>query len=516
MNHPADKRPNVFFIICDDLNNAISGMGRVPFAAAPNLKRLMSKGVRFTNAHNNCPICLPSRNSLLSGLYPHTSGHYMIWDQWLDHPLLRDSVMLPRHFLDNGYAVFGTGKVHHHGAGDEAWWTDFGVAPDLGPFPWDGSRAAHPNQKWLLDSDFLGDFCRRNGERDPWINNDRLSFPWEQGFGPLSDVPHFEADPEQGFPEYMGWRNNDGTPFRYVSDEDRDLLTDERSVNWAIETLRQDRDQPLFLAVGFMRPHTPLYAPRKFFDMFPPESLELPPFLEGDLDDCAHALVEHCPYGALRYKLIMQGGEAMWRKWLQAYLACVAFVDEQVGRLLDALDASPYGENCVVIFSSDNGYHMGEKEFLFKDTLWEESSQVPLIVSAPGATQKGGVCDRPVSLIDLYPTLTDLCNLPGDPNAGTHGHPLQGHSLRPLLEDPQNGGWSGPAVALTSSKERTGVHHAVRSATHRYILCENAEEELYDHRSDPYEWHNLAVESAHAEVKAELRRHMMRLRGAAL
>lgn len=274
--------------------------------------------------------------------------------------------------------------------------------------------------------------------------------------------------------------------------------------------LGRRHDRPFMQALGFMKPHTPLNVPTRYFDMFPLDTIELPPFLAGDIDDCARALVAHRPYGFLMYRLVMKGGERLWREWLQAYLACVAFVDEQVGKVLDALEASPYAANTIVVFTSDNGYHMGEKEYIFKDSLWEESSQVPLIVRAPGVARSGGICRKPVSLIDLYPTLIDLCGLPSQPHTDTHGHALDGHSLCPLLVDPVSGEWDGPPVALSSVRGDAGVHHSVRSLTHRYTLCQNGEEELYDHRTDPHEWRNLAAEPACATVRKELRDEMMR------
>jgi arylsulfatase A-like enzyme len=258
-----------------------------------------------------------------------------------------------------------------------------------------------------------------------------------------------------------------------------------------------------------LRPHTPLYVPRKYFDGFDPSTLALPPVLNHDVDDCAVAVRDHSLYGYVRYQILMEaGGEPLWRRWLQAYLASIAFVDDQLGMILDALDGSRYADNTLIVFTSDNGYHMGEKEYLFKDSLWEESARVPLVVRVPGLAAAGRTCATPVSLIDLYPTLTDLCRLPGRPHAHTHGLPLAGHSLRPLLEDPLGGAWPGPPIALTSSRERTGLHHTVRSATHRYTLCENGEEELYDHRSDPWEWHNLAGDPEQTDVKANLRRQL--------
>jgi arylsulfatase A-like enzyme len=216
--------------------------------------------------------------------------------------------------------------------------------------------------------------------------------------------------------------------------------------------------------------------------------------------------VEHEPYGYLKYHLITKDGEGSWREWLQAYLACVAFVDAQIGRVLDALKQSPYADNTIVVVTSDNGYHIGEKEFIFKNTLWDAGAEIPIIASGPGITH--GVCERPVSLIDLYPTFTDLCGLPGDPHERTHGLPLDGRSLKPLLERP-GGGWDGPDCALSSVRGFTGVHHTARTRNHRYILCSNGEEELYDHRNDPHEWHNLAAMGKQEDVREELREQLI-------
>ena len=519
-NDQEQQRPNVLFIICDDLNNAISGMGRVPCAPSPNLQRLIRDGVRFTNAHNNCPICLPSRNSLLSGLYAHTTGHYTLWDAWqtITHinttsgwgnrsaMLLGDGVMIPKHFKDNGYNTFGVGKVHHEGIVNPDWWTDYAYGPDYGPYLWDRANSRqrpHPDRLWLYEGEPMLSYANRYEGLDRFFLNGReYRHHIEMAFGSLS-----EMFGREGF----DMRNGNGTPYHYVNDDDRDPLPDEKNASWAVDVLRQRHEKPFFLGVGFMKPHTPLNAPQRFFDMFPLDEIQLPPFLENDCDDCARALVEHRPYGFLMYDMVLKGGEAMWRKWLQSYLACIAFMDEQVGRIFDALQKSPYRDNTIIVFTSDNGYHMGEKSYIFKDSLWEEAGQIPLIVQTPGVSSANGVCTKPVSLIDLYPTLIDLCGLPEQPNGATHGHALEGHSLRPFLEDPQNGTWSGPPVAITSVRGDTGIHHSARSQQYRYTLCQNGEEELYDHYADPAEWHNLAGESKYADVKAELREQMMRL-----
>jgi arylsulfatase A-like enzyme len=469
----------------------------------------MRQGVRFTNAHNNCPICLPSRNSLLSGLYAHTTGNYQLWDNWHQNPSLNEAVMMPQHFKEHGYNVYGVGKIHHEGQGKADWWTQYGPGPDYGPFPWDGIQpiaAIHPDLAWLIECEFVSDYVQRYEGRDHFVSKGQLAFPWENSFAPLSNIPDCKPDPSRRIPGHKGWRTQTGMPFRYVNDGDRDRMPDEQSVDWAIDILEQAHDAPFFLGVGLIRPHTPLHVPQKYFDMFPPESLQLPQQLNGDLDDCAQALIDHCPYGFFRYGLVQQGGEALWRKWIQAYLACIAFVDEQVGRLLDALAASAHDSNTIVIFTSDNGYHMGEKQYLFKDSLWEESSQIPLIIRGPQVSH--GECKLPVSLIDLYPTLIDLCSLPSHPHKATHGQPLGGHSLRSLLGNPTRDQWDGPQVALMSAKEMSGTHHSVRSVTHRYTLCTNGEEELYDHCNDPHEWHNLARDPQHVNLKNQLRQQL--------
>ncbi len=513
----ADSRPNVLFMICDDLNNAIAGMGRRPFAPAPNLQRLMRSAVRFPNAYSNCPICLPSRSSCFSGIYPHATGHFTLWDKWQTttsiettraherpqwgRPLLQQAVMMPRFFKENGYRVYGCGKVFHGGVINPDWWTEYGHGPDYGP------RVAGPpndEQKRRCAGDPVASYVRRYRGIDRFFVDPQGHFGHhiESWVGPLDEL--FEGRLDDAV-------NGDGSPYRYASDDDREPLPDEKTAAWGVEVLGREHTEPFMLALGFMKPHTPLNAPRKYFDMFPLEELELPPQLVGDTDDCARALVEHRPYGFLMYDLFTKWGEKGWRRWLQAYLATVAFLDDQVGRVLDALEASPYRDNTIVVFTSDNGYHMGEKQYIFKDSLWEEGSQVPLIVKAPGVSQADAVCETPVSLIDLYPTLIDLCGLPPEPHAATHAFPLDGHSLRPLLGAPAEGSWDGPPVAMSAVRGNTGTHYSVRSLTHRYTLCNNGEEELYDHRTDPHEWHNLAADPEHETVRCELRNELIRL-----
>lgn len=498
-------KPNFLFIICDDLNDAIAGLGRIPSAVTPNLDRLRARGVTFLNGASNSPICMPARNALMSGLHPHTSRHYTLYDYVRENPALQGATQLPTYLRQHGFQTFGCGKVFHGGGSPDkrmdssVYWDDFQGGSNYGPFPYDASYQRpieririHPRQAWLLEHEALP--ALEEKYNDPYwkFDNGGMRFAFENGFAPLEDVPP------------GGWRHADGEPFRFESSDDRELLEDEKSAAFATDILSRDHDQPFFLAVGIIRPHTPLYVPQEYFDRFPPESLALPPIKEDELAEVSAALRDNRPYGRLRWEMLKPGGEKVWREWLQAYLASIAFVDDQVGKILDALDASPHADNTVIVFTSDNGYHMGDKDSLFKDTLWEGAARVPFIWAGPGIAQ-GETCEAPASLLDIYPTLVDLADLPNDPHKSGHGLGLDGYSLRSLLQAPGTVDPNRPSISVSGVRGLTGVHFSARSASHRYILCQNGEEELYDHRADPLEHHNLAADPAHASIKAELR-----------
>ena len=498
--HAADesaKRPNVLFIICDDLNDwALHPPGH-PKAKMPNVDRLRKQSVNFTNAHVVVPVCGPSRKCLFSGLYPQTLNDYG-FAPWKAVSLLRNCVPLPLHFRGNGYGAYGTGKLLHEGAGGD-FYTAYGIGPDYGPWPWRGkgspNNTPHPAQFKV------------------WQRYLPTKMHRDLNYGPLSNVPQWRADPAKGIPGAKGWYTTSGKPFRYVDDNDRDRMPDEVSADWAVNVLKTKHDRPFYLGVGFIRPHTPLYAPGKYFDMFPLEGIQLPPYLKGDRDDCAPILRKRWQWGFKKYEaLIEAGGEKAWKEWVRAYLACMAFVDHQVGKVLEALDASPYRDNTIVVLTGDNGYHVGEKDCIQKWHLWEESTRVPLFVHAPGFAGNGRTCDHPVSLIDLYPTLVDLCGLPPHPNKRRRGPPLEGHSLRPFLQDPARQTWDGPSVALMAVRDAArNPHFSVRSRRYRYTLCGNGEEELYDHDNDPNEWTNLAGRPKYAKIAKHLRKELMKI-----
>ncbi|MEM6776865.1 MAG: sulfatase [Planctomycetota bacterium] len=509
----AQERPNVLFIIVDDLNDMPLHPESKPFVPTPHFDRLAARGVSFTNAHCNDPICAPSRSSMMTGLYPQTSSLYWFED-YRQNAVLRRSVTLTEYLATHGYDVFSVGKIYHGNQDPKGFFAGKGPGGNIGPWPWDGTPKArrgfipHPQQMFFYADD-----------ADP-----DMDYQWEHTFGPLTMVPAYAADPANGVPGYRGWRLS-GQPWRYVSDEDRDAMPDETNAAWAAGVLREEHEKPFVLFTGFSRTHTPLYAPKNYFDMFPLDQIEIPEtYLEGDLDDCAPSLANTSLYAFRRYQMLFNHADRpeLYRQWLQAYMACVAFIDDQVGTVLDALESSPHADNTIVILTSDHGFHVGGKEALYKQTLWDSGTRIPFIVAGLDGMPSGKTCEQPISLIDVYPTLVDLCGLPKDPHRGRSNYPLDGHSIQPLILDP-SAAWSGPQVAITAlpgkdhSQHRQHVgtlypHFSVRSADFRYSLTSDGQEELYRYWSDPYEFDNLAEQEEFAETKASLRRQLISLR----
>lgn len=493
-------RPNVIFIICDDLNDYVEGFGGHPNAVTPNMTRLAKSGVRFTQAHCNIPICGPSRASLFTGIYPHHSGCFG-FTKWEKYEVLKNSRTLMDHFRVNGYQTLGTGKLMHHMVRKE--WKQYGNRADYGPFAFAaGEKVAHPD----VPAPFRG------------------IGPVDGSFGPLVNLAGRKTPDGKQFRWQNGGWGNQAKALRVASQDDRDLTPDELNGNWAVENIRSIADQsgrqPFFMGIGFIRPHTPLIVPQRFFDMFPLNKIELPIIRPGDVDDTFAQSIRGIPNGEeptssrtedmgtrLFRQLVASYGsrDESLRRFIQAYLASVASVDEQVGRILDAIDQSPLKKNTIVVLTSDHGWGMGEKDYLYKNSLWQESTQVPLIVRAPGIAKKDTNCETPVSLIDLYPTFVDLCGLEGDTKKNDKGHALDGHSLKPLLKAPEDGKWSGPDEALTTlykwriKYDPSRESYSLRSKDWRYIRYENGKEELYNTTSDPHEWHNLVSKPEHTE-----------------
>ena len=424
------KHPNVLFIAIDDLNDWVGCLDGHPQARTPNIDRLAKRGILFTNAHCQGPICGPSRASLLSGLYPHATG---VYQQPNGKAMTRDKSffhghMLPQYYGKNGYRTLAVGKINHGYDVKQAFDVYGGKFSGSGPKPPMGKRFNYH----------------------------------------LPDVPWTGTQTDWGaYPE---------------NDSD---MTDHKIADWAVERLGEKSKKPFFLAVGFVRPHVPFYVPRKWLDLFPEDEVKLPPVRNDDLLDVpeiSRRIHELPKYPKLAF--LQENNGKQFRKCVQAYLACTTFVDHQVGRVLDALEKGPHAKDTLIVLFSDHGYHLGEKDRVSKHSLWEESTRVPLMI-VPAASQgnkygKAGVtCTKPVGLIDLYPTLLDLCGLPAKPTN-------QGDSLVPLLKKP-NAKWRF-SVLTTYARG----NHTLRSERHRYLRFEDGSEELYDHGQDPHEWTNLA------------------------
>jgi arylsulfatase A-like enzyme len=276
-----------------------------------------------------------------------------------------------------------------------------------------------------------------------------------------------------------------GIKFRPLTNDSR--LTDENIVDYGIKQLEAKHDKPFFLAIGLHKPHMPWNVPKKYYDLFPLESIELPPVQADDLKDVPPIGVRMAAPQGDHAAMLASG---RWKEAVQAYLAAIAYSDAQIGRLLDAYEKSPDRENTIVVFWGDHGWHLGEKEHWRKFALWEETTRMPYIWIAPGVT-KPGVCDRPVDLMSLYPTLCALCKV----EKPSH---VEGEDITPLLRDPQ-AKWDKPAITTYHRH-----NHSIRTERWRYTRYADGGEELYDHENDEYEWKNLAKEEKFAEVKKEL------------
>jgi arylsulfatase A-like enzyme len=447
-------KPNVLMLVVDDWNDWVGALGGHPQVRTPNVDRLAARGVLFTDAHTAAPICNPSRTAVLTGMRPTTTGVYGNDEEpWRKH--LPNAVTLPQHFRANGYKALGGGKVFHHGKGfnDPASWDDYY-------------------------------FWNPKGRNNGWFDN--YSFPPDpEPSRPVTPMPS------------VSWRNFDWAPID-VSDEE---MPDYKVASWASGVLEQKHDKPFFLAAGMFRPHIPWFVPKRYFDMYPLESIVLPTVKDDDLADVPPfarriALNQHS-----RHDLLVSTGN--WKRAVQAYLACISFSDAMLGRTLDALDRSPHRDNTIVCLWSDHGYHLGEKWHWHKQSLWHRATHVPLVIAAPGVTkpastrngvtQVGSRCDRPVGLIDLYPTLAELAGLP-------RLESMDGTSLVPLLRQP-DAEWRRPALTTYGRG-----NHAIRSERWSYIRYHDGTEELYDRRQDPQEWANLAADQGTANVRAELRK----------
>ena len=459
---PHPSRPNVLFLAVDDMKDWVHCLGGYEGVVhTPNIDRLARRGMLFSNTHCASPKCAPSRAALLTGLRPSTSGLYDNGHWWM--PNLPDVVTLPAWFRRQGYHVAGAGKIFHHTAGN------------------------HPPNQW-------NHFQRITFQEDPWFRGVRLNYPWSR------PEPYPNGFPFSGVAG-LGHENDWGS----LPIED-DQYDDQRSVDYVVEFLRQPAEardaRPFFLACGLFRPHLPWYVPQRYFDRYPLDQIVLPKAPDDDLDDIPAAGLNFARARRSDWERIRDAGK--WKAAVQAYLANITCTDDRLGQVLDALDRSPHSANTIVVLWSDHGWHLGEKQHWHKTTLWEEATRVPLIIRVPGLLP--GVCRRPVSLIDIYPTLKAVLEerLPTASGAANATQKLDGVSLLPLLRQPDRA-WSRPAVI-----EFKRGNAAVRTQTHRYIRYQDGGEELYDHTTDPHEWRNLAKDQEQRAVIRQLEKWLPR------
>lgn len=436
----AAKTINVLFIAVDDQNDWIGALGGHPAAHTPNIDRLASRGTVFLNAHCQAPLCNPSRTSVMLGLRPTSTGIYGLapWFRTVDS--LRSKVTLPQHFKAHGYRTLTVGKIYHGTAGGPRQ-----QAQEFDVWGAAGGIGAKPPQK--------------------------LVGPTPMGNNPLMDWGVF--------------------PHR---DEDKG---DYQVATWATEQIESAKPtQPFFLAAGFFLPHVPCYATQKWFDLIPDSDSILPPIRADDRADTPwFSWCLHWELPEPRLKWLQDSHQ--WRNLVRSYLACSSFVDSQVGRLLDSLEKSGLADSTIVVLWGDHGWHLGEKGISGKNTLWERGTKVPLIFAGPGIAE-GGRVKHPAELLDMYPTLTDLCGLPPRPD-------LEGTSLGPQLRDSQA---KRERPAITSHNQG---NHAVRTDRWRFIHYADGSEELYDHQADSNEWTNLAAKPEHQATLTELRRWLPKM-----
>ena len=443
----AGSPPNIVFFVLDDLCDWVGPLGYKQ-AQTPNMDRLASSGVTFTNAHTAGIFCAPSRSALFTGRHASSTGCYTTQVYHRDHPDLRP---LQAVLHEGGYTTRGGGKLFHHPAGyaDLRGWDEFFVRDE-----------AQKKRGWALESWSFGmDFLPEPFPYSPFSHGRKLNLGLFLEWGPI--------------------RN-----------ENEGKMADTIRTEWACDLLRQKHDKPLFLAVGLYTPHFPNYAPQKYFDLYDPKKIKLPDYKDNDLEDLPPAIRKMKTARSAHHKRLVELNAV--EDAIHGYLACVSYADAMLGRVLDAIAEGPNADNTVVILLSDHGYHHGEKFDWGKHTLWERTSNIPLIIAGPDVARNTKV-DATVSLIDLFPSVTGLAQVEDQQKR-------DGVSLVQVLK--------APAVARDRKVLLPGMkpnEYAVMNRDWRYIHYADGGEELYQVKKDPNEWHNLAGRSEHAKVMQEMR-----------
>lgn len=444
------NQPNVIFFALDDLNDWVTPLGYNQ-AKTPNMDRLAREGVVFTYAHAPGVFSAPSRTAIMTGLNASTTGCYAEDPFQFDHP---DLVTLQMAFKQGGYNTYGAGKIYHHRGGfvDLRGWDEY--------------------------------FSRSQEMR---------GLGWEMNSYYMSDAPRPTPFPYSPYYSETGRTGDSALHLEWgpVPNEREDEMVDAIRTNWACDIIKQKHNEPFFLALGLYSPHYPNYAPQKYFDMYDRDSIRLPPYMDDDLDDLPDRIRKNMLNRSRQHKELEELGAL--EDAVIGYLAATSFADAMLGRVLDALEASPYKDNTIIVLWSDQGFHHGEKMHWGKHTLWQRTSHVPFIWAGKGIPANTRV-NTSVSLIDMYPTFIELCNLPKINN-------IEGVSLVSVLKDPAKA--TDRNVFLPSNERGS---YAVINANWRYISYFDGGEELYNVKEDPNEWYNLAGEEKYRPIIQEMQK----------
>ena len=444
-------RPNVLIVLIDDHPYNFTDVHQKSHVATPHMRRLAARGTWFANAYNDAPICCASRTALLTGVHSTRSGVY-----YNNHAYRRTTefiskvTTLPGHFLKHGYLTIGYGKIAHNSF----------LADDVGDYS-------------------SGYYKYMNNRNDVTHTEDEL-------------MQHIIPGSRQEIPGQAAQNWTWGVlPDEWDRDDPAKLQQDTEQANRTIRVLQERHDQPFFMVCGFYRPHGPWTVAKRYYDQFPLDAIQLPAgFRPDDLEDLPKPGRWIATNRGEHAEVVAAG---KWRKCIQAISASTAYIDEQIGRVLDALERGPHRDNTIVIFAGDNGFHTGEKNHWLKFALWEQTCRVVLSISVPGMPVQQN--RSPVSLLDLYPTLNALCGL-----TAPDTHQLDGINLADLVAGRRKD--RGKPVLSTYGRG----NHSLRNDRFRYIRYRNGDEEFYDHGSDPHEWRNLAADPAFAPAKADLAR----------
>ncbi|ANQ51609.2 sulfatase [Flammeovirga sp. MY04] len=441
-----NEKPNVLFIMVDDMNDWVGAFDGHPQAITPNIDKIAKKGVMFKNAYCAAPLCNPSRTSLLTGLRPSTTKVYGNSEHFRDHEGFENVVTLPQHFSANGYQTVASGKIFHSPRGNK-------------PKPKPGSDPGS----------FQEEKFSKLGTRFP-----------DESFRRSHGIDFTRKDMKGTAKKNFDW---------YPIEDTKEETNDWQNAEYCAKFLEKEHDKPFFLACGIFRPHLPWYAPKKYFEMYDVDKIELPAYLKDDIKDTG-SFGNKMKLG-LHDELVSKG---LWQEAVRAYLANLTFADDCVGELINALEKSEYKDNTIIVIMGDHGWHLGEKDIWGKNTLWERSAKTPLVIYDP--REKGGkASEEVVSLLDVYPTLVEMCGLPAnDKNEGS--------SIIELVKSPKK---KLNRTAVTSKDE--GMH-SIRSNRFRYTIYKDGFEELYDHQNDPNEWTNVAKDKAYQKDLEAMRSAM--------